>query len=195
LDLFLRFNSLILLTILLLGCSPINSVQPFDQQQAAQILKNDYVTQPAKQKIALDLPGDQKWKSLQTDANKNNRLLLPENNSLANWQQSIRTSITGYLDEPKINAKKIVLREIKNAYQQCQRVNASVLKETANYLIYKIDMAGCEHQPNQIQIGKTFNGSDAVYTVYYSAQTNQIATAQLILMSHVIKKSQLVAAS
>jgi len=174
------------------ACSPINSLQPFDQEQAALILKNDYVIQPAQEKIEITLPQEQDWKKVNLAESKRNIMLIPNNADVNHWDQSIRTQIIAYFDEPKITAKKMVLSEMKYAHEHCNQVKAMLIKQTKKFIIYKLDIANCPNQANQIQIGKTFNGIDAVYTLYYTALTDKVPITQLKQMSHMIKTAQLV---
>src|SRR3990167_318059 len=183
--------SLLILCLMVSACSPINSLQPFDQQQAEMVLKNDYVIRPAAQKIELSLL-QQDWEDDHPDKNKRNLMLFPRGESATRWTQSVQTEVVAYLDEPKITAKKMALNKMKYAYDHCRRVNAMIIKQTTTFVTYKVDMMNCDNQPNQIQIGKTFNGIDAVYTVYYSALSNQVSSSQLQEMAQMIKTARLV---
>lgn len=190
-----QFIYLVLNLIFLSACSPINSVQPFDEKQAELILKNDYTTKAAQEKIEIALPNAEDWKKINVVKNKKNIMFVPVNENSDHWTQSIRTQSIAYLDEPKITAKKMVLNEIKEAYEHCKQVKAMVIKQTPSFVTYKLDLAYCDDSPNQIQIGKAFNGSDAVYTVFYSALVEHIPSTELQQMSQTIKRAQLVSAS
>ena len=184
----------LLMCLLLSACSPINSLQPFNQEQAALVLKSDYVTQPAQEKIEIVLPDEDNWKKINIVKNKKNLMFIPRNENIDSWKQSIRTQIIAYLDEPKISAKKMVLSEMRFAYNHCKQVKAMLIKQTASFVTYKLDMHHCDEQADQIQVGKIFNGVDAVYMVYYTALSNQTSSIQLQQMSEMIKTTQLVKA-
>ena len=184
----------LLMCLLLTACSPINSLQPFNQEQAALVLKSDYVTQPAQEKIEIALPDEENWKKINIVKNKKNLMFIPRDENVDSWKQSIRTQIIAYLDEPKISAKKMVLSEMRFAYNHCKQVKAMLIKQTASFVTYKLDMHHCDDQADQIQVGKIFNGVDAVYMVYYTALSNQTSSIQLQQMSEMIKTTQLVKA-
>src|SRR3990167_4617667 len=121
------------LIALLAACSPINSLQPFDQQQAETILKNDYTTQPGAQKIELSL-SQANWEDYHPNKDKRNLMLFPRGESEAQWTQSVQTEVVAYLDEPKITAKKMALNKMKYAYDHCRRVNAMIIKQTTTFV-------------------------------------------------------------
>ncbi|OGT42683.1 MAG: hypothetical protein A3F13_09475 [Gammaproteobacteria bacterium RIFCSPHIGHO2_12_FULL_40_19] len=121
-------------------------------------------------------------------------MFIPRDENVDSWKQSIRTQIIAYLDEPKISAKKMVLSEMRFAYNHCKQVKAMLIKQTASFVTYKLDMHHCDDQADQIQVGKIFNGVDAVYMVYYTALSNQTSSIQLQQMSEMIKATQLVKA-
>lgn len=176
--------------LLLTACSPINSLQPFDQQQAELLLKNDSTIQPAEQKIEINLPQKETWQKTNMVKDKRNLMFIPANESEQHWTQSIRSEAISYSDEPKMTAKRMVLNEMKYASEHC-KVNAVLTKQTTTFITYKLDLRNCDNQADQIQIGKAFNGSDGVYLIYYTAISGEAASSQLEEMSVAVKSAEL----
>jgi hypothetical protein len=79
------------------ACSPVDSLKPFDQEQATNIIKQSYTTQPAKQMISIVLPQPQHWKRL----NQMPAMLIPANETKENWTESIQTNIGSCINDKK----------------------------------------------------------------------------------------------
>lgn len=169
------------------ACSPIDSVRPFDQQQANVLLHEDHRTQPAKQMITLRLPNGQHWQKT-----GNPVMLFPYEENASNWHQRIDTKISGYKNTPGITASTFVKNEIDIAAQNCKHIRPEILEETSAALIYRLNAAGCVHDEDSKQIAKVFNGMDAVYLVRYSAIEGKTTPVQFDHMSRSIKTAQLI---
>lgn len=183
--------------LFLSACSPINSLKPFDRQQASVLLKSNYISLPAKQKIAINLPNSDHWKRIDLSLNGNGTplMLVPQGQSEEYWTESIRTNIRVYRNEPDITAEKFSQQQIDRTKKDCLLMNSITLRETEKSITYLIDMAGCRHDRNQTQIVKAFNGIDGVYVVRYSSLSQKVSDQEFSQMTRVIKNAQLVPAN
>ena len=186
---------LALSAFLLTACSQVNSVTPFDNEQAAKVLQQNYTSQPTEQMVKLNLPNKNNWQKI--DLSYENKgapvILIPTNENVNNWSQSVRTKISAYINSPYITAKQVVQNDLNNARNHCQQATGNIIEESKNAIVYRLDFANCYDEKNQMQIGKAFNGKDAVYLVRYTALANQISSADIHAMSHAIQQAQLVA--
>lgn len=184
----------ILLLIHLCACSPIDSLKPFDQTQAAKLLLQHSIPIRTQQMIALTLPREQLWLNVDLSQNIQGtpRMLIPCDATIFNWTQSIRTMIWGYINDPSITAIKLVHNQILDAKNDCAQIHANIEVNSTHYIIYHLQFSACRDRKNQMQIGKAFNGVDAIYLVYYSAITGQVTELQFNKMIQVIKHARLV---
>lgn len=176
------------------ACSPVDSTKPFDQKQAAAVLCQNYVTKPARQEIEINLPHKRTWKRIDNSLNSGGTplMLIPKNESEAYWTESIRTNIAGYVNEPDITADKYVQRLFQRTKADCKDIHAVILSNTEKSTSFLLDMSSCRHHKNQTQIGKAFNGVDAVYMVRYSALYHQVSEKEFADMTRAIKNAKLV---
>jgi hypothetical protein len=180
---------------LLFACSPIDNIHPFDQKQAAILIKNRMVPKPTQQMIALGLPNNQRWVQIDipsTHTTATSIMLLRENENLSNWTERIQTKIVGHIYKSDMTARKFVASEMDHAHQNCQQIDGKIVSQTSQYVVYQLSVSGCRNTRNQKQIGKAFNGIDATYVVRYSALTGQVGHAQFNRMLHIIKTAELV---
>lgn len=181
-------------TFILAGCSEVNSVTPFDHKQAALILQQNYVSQPAEQMVKLDLPRNNQWKKI--DLSFTNKgapaMLVPKNETEDHWTQSIRTKINAYINTPGITAKQVVQADLNHARENCKEASGAIISETRDSIVYQLNFANCANEKNQTQIGKAFNGKDAVYLVRYAAIDCKVQPTDVANMSRIIKQAQLV---
>jgi hypothetical protein len=177
---------LIILALLLSACSAVNSVQPFDQEQARNLIRESYTTKPAHQMVALNLPQAQQWDLVEPDR------MLPQGETTANWRESIRTNVRGYNVQPAITAKKFMQSEVGLAQADCREVKVWLLAETKQFVLYRAALNQCYDGKNQVQVTKIFNGMDGVYLVRYAARSGEVAAQQWALMLEVIRRAQLV---
>jgi hypothetical protein len=176
------------------ACAKVNSVQPFDQEQAAILLQQHYVAKPTQQMIAIALPKGQRWKKIDESRGTIGTplMLLPANESESSWRESIRTKISGYLNTPQVTPRQFMENEITAAKENCQHVNATELSQQAESLVYSISISGCEHGRDEKQIAKAFKGKDAVYFICYTAISSQVSQKQFNELSQAIKQARLV---
>lgn len=185
---------LMCLYTLLSACSSVDSTKVFDQQQAANLLHQSRTTQPTQQMIKIALPDKHNWKRVDMSLGTVGTpiMLIPVNETTTNWNQSIRTKILPFISDKDATAYKFVRNEISNAKSDCKTAEATILSQTDESVFYSIHMNGCDDEKNQTRIGKAITGSDAVYSVYYSAVTGQVNDKQMNRYSQVIKTAQLV---
>lgn len=181
-------------TLLLSACSTVDSVQVFDQQQAAILLKQQHQMYPTQQMIKLDLPDKNAWKKVDMSYGTVGTpiMLIPEQQTRETWTQSFRTQIRGRRQTPDITAKHFVREIISAAKANCPAADGEITNEQSNQLEYKLKIQHCDTEPDQIQLGKAFNGEDAIYIVYYTAKTNAVDTQQIVQNAHVINSAKLV---
>jgi hypothetical protein len=178
---------------LLSACTTLDSVKPFDQQQAATLLHQGRTTQPTQQRIKLSLPNKQQWQRVDMSLGTVGTpiMLIPKQETPDNWNESIRTKIAAYVNDKETTAYKFAREDISLAKAACQQANGDILSVTDQHVIYRIDMSRCSNERDQIQIGNAFNGKDAVYAVYYSAIPSQVSATRIKQLTHVIETAQL----
>lgn len=179
---------------LLSACSPVNSVAPFDHEQAAILLQEHIVAKPTQQMIRITLPQKENWQKITAAQNTIGSpvMLIPRGESAANWSESIQTGLSAYVYHPDSKAAIFVQNAMDRAKKICQHAEASLLAETHQYVIYQIDMSDCRKEKNQRQIGKVLNGEDAIYMVRYVAVSGKISASEWKQMSSAIKNAALV---
>lgn len=182
------------LCLLLPACAKVNSVHPFDDKQAAILIQQQYVAKPTQQMIAVTLPHPEQWKKIDKSRGTLGTplLLIPQHESEHQWSESISTKISGYINTPQMTPLSFVRSEIAIAKENCKQVAVTLLSETAGAVTYRLDKTQCKNDKNEKQIGKAFNGRDAVYFLQYSAQNPQMSQAQFNKMSRVIQTARLV---
>src|SRR5574337_1076811 len=147
-----------------------------------------------KQTIDMNLSKSDKTWSVVKQSNKDVMVtLMPNGQTPANWKEGIRTTTFLYGNNADITAEKFVQNEIYRAKKYCSQVNANVLSQTPNDTTYQLNIANCSGGfPNQILIGKAFNGVDGVYAVRYSAKPGMVSQNEMDTMADVVKSSRLV---
>jgi len=156
--------------VLLSACSPVDSLHPFDQQQAALLLKENSNFYPAQQLISLPLPHRSNWQRIDVSYGTVGTpiMLVPINENERHWTQSIRTQIRSYERYPAVTANHFFYDEMNYERDYCSYVEGNIIEQHKAYDLFSLSLGGCSNQPNQQQYGKIFNGQDAVYVVYYS---------------------------
>lgn len=189
-----RLGLLLLIIEMLSACSPINSMQPFDHQQAAILLQQFETSRPSKQSITIELPKTQKWKKVDLSLNHKGApiLLIPEEDSPFHWHESIQTKIISYQNDPTVTAKSLFLKQETLLQAYCQIAHTSLREENAVAVYFESRATHCENSTDLFIAGKIFNGEDGVYMVYYSARYLP-TDKQITLMTHVIASAELVA--
>lgn len=184
----------LLSTFLLAACSPVDSVQVFDQKQAAILLHQQYPMQTTQQMIKLSLPNKNHWKKVDMSLGTVGTpiMLIPENENMNNWTQSYRTQIRGLRHDAATDAHSLVRELIAKAKKRCTTTNAEILHEQAASTEYKLKITGCQNETDQVQIGKALNGQDAIYVVYYTAQIDSVKMKQIEQNTQVISAAKLV---
>lgn len=181
--------------VLLSACSPVDSLKPFDQQQAAILLQENHTLKPARQVIAIDIPKQKPWQRIDLSLlNKGTPILLiPAGETQSNWTESIRTFITSYQDDPDISAQKIFDKKLARLKDDhCQMLDSTILHNDSSYLLYKITYGNCATLKNQTYIGKAFNGRDAVYLVYYTADNQAVSQQEISELTQSIARASLI---
>lgn len=183
-----KIFSLLSITTFLSACSPIDSMRPFDAEQARIWIESTFVSKPAQQRIVLDLPKRQIWKKVPAalDAFGSTIKLIPVYATPTTWQESIQTNVVGYLGNPHFTAKQFALDNFQQVRAHCQQATPVMLADNQHFVIYRITMSHCDNAPAQQQIVKAFNGSDGVYAVRYVAITGNVPTEQIRKMTNVI---------
>jgi hypothetical protein len=186
---------LMLTSALLTACSTIDSLRVFDNEEAARLLQQNSTSRPTRQRIAINLPDSNAWQRIDLSFGTKGSpiMLVPKQQTYADWNESVRTQIKAYYHFPDITAKDFVAQKIQQAKQECKHVEAQIITANKSYSLYRLNIANCRIVKNQLQIGKAFNGVDAVYVVYYAADLTQISDAEVKRMSGVIAATRLVA--
>lgn len=179
---------------LLTACSPVDSLQVFNQQQVEILLKSNIPSNPARQRISLVLPSNKPWQEIDVSLYKTGTpvILIPKDERFSNWHESIRTDIRSYKKYPDITPTQLAQQVMKTAYEKCTKINSDIIEHTANIVIYRLEKSHCKSENNQIQFGKAFKGIDAVYTVYYSAVPQYVSQDEIARMQAVIENARLV---
>ncbi|RDI42448.1 hypothetical protein [Aquicella lusitana] len=179
---------------LLSACSPIDSLKPFDQQQAAILMQQRGAATPSKQMVSLSLPQKEAWKKTRFTPDETSALvvLVPKQQTPADFSESIQARVLPYEYTPDVTAKKYVDAEIAYARKNCRQTEASLLRDTAQEVIYRMKMIQCHNSQDQWQIGKVFNGVDGVYSVRYVGDAGSISEKHFMQMAQVISTATLV---
>jgi hypothetical protein len=184
---------ILFLAFFLCACAPVDSTKVFDEHQAAILLNEHLNTEPAAENIALYLPNSSNWQRIDLSllGKGSPIMLIPRGQSKNDWQESIRTYIRAYINEPDMTAQEFMLHDWQYFKSRCQKVSTQILSTTENSVLYRNELKSCKIEPDQIRITKAFNGSDAVYAVYYAA-TPVILPTRIRLMESVIAQAELV---
>jgi hypothetical protein len=182
------------LITLLSACSPVDSIKPFDNEQAARVLQQNYTAHPTKNRIAVTLPNRSQWKRVDLSFGTigSPMMLVPANEDLSNWTQSIRTKIVDSYHFPEMTAKQFADIQIGWAKEHCAASSGTIVENTPGYSFYRLTMASCHGEKDQTQVGKAFNGKDGVYLVLYSAEQGRVDAATAAKMEKVIRQAKLV---
>lgn len=189
-----RIVSSTLISISLTACSPIDSVHPFDNQQAANLIKEWYVKKPAQQRISIALKDKHNWKRIDLSLHTQGSpiMLIPLDQTASHWNESIRTDLRPYSTHPDMTASQYVTARFTVSQSDCKHNQTKLISTTKEYVIYSIVSDTCKSTPNFLEVGKAFNGRDAIYVVYYTALNNQISSAEINERSRLVEKAQLV---
>lgn len=162
--------TLSMICTLVTACSPVDSVRPFNQEQAAFLLKENHTFKPSQQLISMTIPHKQAWQRIDVSYQTVGTpiMYVPLTESKNHWTESIRTQIRSYERYPHINATNYFYEEMDLERQYCTYVEGKIILRNANYDLYQLTLANCSNKPDQHHFGKIFNGKDAVYAVYYS---------------------------
>lgn len=177
----------------LTACSSIDNLHPFDDEQAQIILRQNLVRKCAKHIISISTFNDRFWKRIDLSINKQGSpiMLIPCDQTPSCWYESIRTKISAYDCDMEMTAKKFVQTQMEEAKKYCSCVDAKMLAQTPQYVMYSLETRNCSDRKDQIEIGKAFNGSDAVYDVYYTAVNGQVSAKEINKMTYVVKSAEL----
>lgn len=143
-----------LLFILLSACSGINSVAPFDKEQAKILLKQSAVSTPARQGVVISPRPTYKERA------------------------HLQTELIAYAFEPDIDAMRVANNMLEEAKKDCEAPKGRILNKTSHAVLYQYDASHCNEQKPIFLIGKAFNGEDGVYIVTFSLDETDIAMKQ-----------------
>lgn len=185
--------SAVIADMVISACSPVNSLQPFDDAQADKLVQENYVKIPARHMISIVLPPDQKWKKIiMPMENGGMVMMIPAGENETQPSQSIKTMLVSKRAHPAMTAEKLVQLEFERAGNDCKQIGPEIIEKSSQFISYRLDKTGCHEQPEMKEIGKAFNGGDGVYVVWYSAMKNKVSGRQFSLISRVISAAQLV---
>ena len=175
------------------GCSPIDSLKPFDEKQAALLFDEHYTPKPAQQMIKLSLPQKRAWKKIDLSESKKGSpvMLVPANQSAANWQESFSTRISAYIGDPDMTASKFSAETINHAAMECKQIGSKILSSSPEAILYRLDLVDCNKGKDRTEISKAFNGRDAVYVVRYIAINGEVSADEINKMSRVVETARL----
>lgn len=181
------------LAIILSACSPVDSMRPFDNQQAANLLKQHLNVVPTKQMIALNLPNKHHWQRFDVSYGTVGTpiMLIPTTENPQNWTESFRTRISDDNTHPGVTPLQFAQQQINDAKAHCVYANGDIVQENKEYAIYQLNMSDCQEEKNLMQIGKAIKGIDAVYLVDYSATAN-ISKSHFEQMARAVRSATLV---
>lgn len=188
--------SLLLSSFVLSACSPVDSVRPFDAEQAENLLREHIQIYPANQHIYLSLPPQEKWQRLQNNE-AHEVLLVPKMPHSPELHESLKAKAISYKMAPHLTAKKLILSETTQEKDICQIGNINMLHESSHSITYERHFTHCTNGKERWQIGKAFNGKDAVYWVSYQAnETSHSATVwqkgtRIIYSAHLVPRIDL----
>lgn len=182
------------LSFMLAGCSPIDSLKPFDTEQADILLREQAITKPAQHRIAINLPNRNIWKAVDLSRNKQGSplLLIPRYSDTTHWDESIRTFISPYRTYPDMTAKQLWQERVKEAQTRCDQVTSQPLLVTKQSVYYVLKATHCHGEKNTVVYGKAFDGSDAVYLVYYTADVARVTPTEIARLANTIRQASLV---
>lgn len=172
------------------ACTSVDSLKPFDNEEAAKLVQQFYVKKPAQQMISLSLPHKTNWQRItQADGTI---MLIPNQATSNHWQESIRTKIHGKPINNSLTLDTFVQNETNIPKGDCSVVDVKVLSKTDDFILYRLLKYDCQNVKNEIQFVKSFNGIDAFYVVYYTARLGKTTPKANQTMYGVIKSSQLI---
>lgn len=179
---------------LLSACSPVDSLKPFDHEQAAHILRQNFTAKPTRETIVIHIPNKKHWQRIDVSYKTVGTpiMLVPCDENMNNWHESIRTSLANYATNPTTTPEKFVADRIKHAKAHCEITNATILKSSPQSVTYKLTLQQCDNEPDQLQLGKAIKGADAVYHVYYSVLASSTAETELRNHAGIIESARLI---
>lgn len=165
----MRYGWLCCLLLFLSACSPVNTVQEFDQQQAAILLQQRGATRPAKQMFMISLPAKTSWQQTNYSPFEDGAfvVLLPAGQNPIHWTESIQGRMLPYDAFPDVTAPRYFQDEIHFVQKHCQQMNYHLLQQTATFVYAQIQASTCDNQKDFWQVSKIVNGQDGVYVLRY----------------------------
>lgn len=175
------------------ACSPVNSLTPFDQKQAALVIQQNYTPRPAKQRISIALPKHTHWQRIDLSRGTLGTpiMLVPPGQNADDWHESIITGIRPYIFHTDMTADKFMRKQIRLAKKNCKQVRVQIAASNAQTAIFALKLADCTYA-NQTQITKALTGIDAVYTVRYAVVENAVTQTTFDNMAAAIKTATLI---
>lgn len=151
---------------LLTACSGINSVAPFDQEQAKILLKQSAIPMPAQQGMVISPRPSPRIRDL------------------------INTELVGYNMEPTATANAIAKKTFNDAAHDCKELTPRIISATRDVVLYQYTALACKNDRAEFLIGKAINGDDGVYVVTFSG--NHLDPADIKQGSAIIQSAKLV---
>jgi hypothetical protein len=150
----------------LTACSGINSVAPFDKEQAKILLKQSSISTPARQGV----------------------IISPR--PTPDERRHIDTELVGYSMEPDASADLIAKQALKDATENCVQADTKIMTANRQFSVYQYSASECKNDRPRFLIGKAFNGDDGVYVVTFSG--NHLDAAEIKRGTAIIHSATLV---
>ena len=119
--------------------------------------------------------------------------MIPQDQSRANWCESIEKNVIFFSHLPNLTMVQAYQLAVSVAQKSCQKVDTKIIQQTPTSLFYQLNVVGCGSDGDQGQYGKIFHGTDAIYSVRYSAMANQVSDMEVTNMRQSIQSSSLMA--
>ncbi len=168
--------------LFLSACSSVNSVAPFNHEQADKLIKQHDKQIPAKERVQITLP--HAFKQVKENSHY---FFIPSNESINNWHEQLHTSTIAYQHYAN-QSKESMMRERIEALKEHCKVDDQIIEKTSSTLTYEATIC-CENKREQM-IVKLFQGVDAVYILSYRARN--VNEREFKQMRLAIKTSSLV---
>jgi hypothetical protein len=184
----MQLRSLFLLVMMLLtGCAKINSLAPFDAQQARLLLNADAQTTRTRQGIVFSLPATG-WEKVTAQGQNTTQLRFVRRSGFA----AIKTTLFSASQFPLLSMQDVISARFAAARTACRGATLEKLVQQVRFIVYRINYEACAATADHVEIGKVFRGEEAIYLIYYSALLGETTLTERDRMQRVIARSELV---